>query len=196
MNAVPVAYRKWDGSLHWHFTTYELGTDEHGLWLGAPDGTPVRRGAREPVRSQAFALLIPLRGWWTAVWNDLSAEEKAFSFEVYVDVCTPPERDAGVVSAIDLDLDVARRPDGTTLLLDEDEFAEHRKRYGYPPRVVDHARAAAASVVQSVESRAEPFASVGSAWLEVAMALGRPGSDTPALPPPDLDPFSTGNQRG
>lgn len=34
---------------------------------------------------------------------------------------------------VDLDLDVVRRFDGSAEILDEDEFAEHQVRYGYPP---------------------------------------------------------------
>ncbi|HEX9978010.1 MAG TPA: DUF402 domain-containing protein [Acidimicrobiia bacterium] len=168
---IHVRYTKWDGSLHWHFEMIELGSDEHGLWLGAPDGTPVRRGEETPVRSQAFALLVPRSGWWTAVWNDTSPGTSGFSFEVYLDVCTPPERTEDEVGAIDLDLDVARRPDGTTVLLDQDEFDRHRRRYGYPARIVDHARAAAAEMFPTVESHTEPFGVVGRFWLERAVAL-------------------------
>jgi hypothetical protein len=41
---------------------------------------------------------------------------------------------------VDLDLDVCRlRADGSVHLLDEDEFVEHRARYGFPAHVVDEA---------------------------------------------------------
>jgi len=107
--------RSGDGSLHWHFDTVELGEDVHGLWLGAPDGTEVRRGDEPPVRSQAFALLVPPIGWWTAVWNDVSPDGSGFSFEVYLDVCTPPTRDGSVVGAVDLDRAYYLRDVPTTL---------------------------------------------------------------------------------
>ena len=45
---------------------------------------------------------------------------------------------------IDLDLDVVRRrATGLVELRDEDEFAEHRARFGYPDDVVAEAQAAA-----------------------------------------------------
>lgn len=169
---IQVRYTKWDGSLHWHFDTVALGEDENGLWVGAPDGTPVRRGDERPIRSQAFALLVPRQGWWTAVWNEASPDGTGFSFELYLDITTPPEWSGDTVTAVDLDLDVARRPDGTTLLLDEDEFDQHSSRYGYPPAVVAGARAAAAAMMPAVESRTEPFGEVGPAWLRRASALG------------------------
>ncbi len=40
------------------------------------------------------------------------------------------------MTAVDLDLDVIRRWDGTIALLDEDEFAEHLLALRYPPEVV------------------------------------------------------------
>lgn len=169
---ISVAYTKWDGSLHWHFTMFPLGEDDHGLWLGAPDGTAVTRGTETPIRSPAFALLIPRSGWWTSVWNEATSDGTGFSFEVYADVCTPPERKGDVVDAIDLDLDVARHRDGSTILLDEDEFEDHRRAYAYPPRVVDQARAAAAELFGRVEDRLEPFGSTGERWLTRAVALG------------------------
>jgi uncharacterized protein len=46
---------------------------------------------------------------------------------------------------VDLDLDVVRRFDGSAEILDEDEFAEHQARYGYPPEVTGHAERAASA---------------------------------------------------
>jgi len=173
---IHVAYRKWDGSAHWHFDLTRLGEDDHGLWLGGANGTPVQRAAEPPLRSQAFTLLIPRDGWWTAVWNAHTTGGEGFQFEVYVDVCTPADCSDSGFTAVDLDLDVARRPDGTTVLLDEDEFEDHRRRYGYPDHVVDRARTTAAALVLAVENRDEPFDRVGPAWLDRAIALG-PGRE-------------------
>jgi uncharacterized protein len=46
---VRVVYTKYDGSLHWHMTMRYLGEDEHGIWLGVPAHSSVRRGAEPPV---------------------------------------------------------------------------------------------------------------------------------------------------
>ena len=45
-----------------------------------------------------------------------------------------------VLRAIDLDLDVLRVPSGRVWVDDEDEFAEHRLSFGYPPELVTPAR--------------------------------------------------------
>lgn len=167
---VHVRFTKWDGSLHWHFDVFRLGEDAHGVWLGGPDNTPVRRGEETAILSPAFALLIPSNGWWTATFN-ASGEGSPFGYIAYVDICTPPVWDAATVTAVDLDLDVAMSPDRVVTVLDEDEFAEHRLAMDYPPHVVDHARAAAASVFQVMEAGGEPFAAAGPRWLERAMTL-------------------------
>ena len=46
---VRVVYRKFDGSLHWNQPAWRLGEDEHGVWVGAPAGTPVRLGEQHRV---------------------------------------------------------------------------------------------------------------------------------------------------
>ena len=170
MKLVHVRFTKWDGSLHWHFDVVRLGEDVHGIWLGGPNDTPVKRGAEPPIISPAFALLIPERQWWTATFNSGGANSP-FGYIAYVDVCTPAVWEGSTVTAVDLDLDVAMRPDGGVELLDEDEFADHRSAMSYPEHVVDHARAAAASVHRVMESGGEPYAATGSRWLERAQAL-------------------------
>ncbi len=78
--------------------------------------------------------LVPAGQWWTAVFNDPPA-----SAEIYCDIATPPQwTHPGEVTMVDLDLDVIRRRDGQVLLDDEDEFAEHQVRYGYPAELICH----------------------------------------------------------
>lgn len=170
MNLIRIEFRKWDGRLHWHFDVIRLGEDVHGVWLGGSKGTPVKRGAEPPIISPAFALLIPPHQWWTATFNSGGAGS-LFGYISYVDICTPAVWEGSTVTAVDLDLDVAMRPDGGVELLDEDEFIEHGSAMAYPEHVVDQARTAAASVYRVMESGGEPFASIGAAWLERADAL-------------------------
>ena len=86
--------RKFDGSLHWHFSMDHLGDDEHGVWLGGPPGTVLQRGAEPPIVQQhAFALLVPASGSWIASWNT------GGPYAVYVDVTTRPEWQNGTLQA-------------------------------------------------------------------------------------------------
>jgi protein associated with RNAse G/E len=168
-----VRFTKYDGTLHWHYTARRLGADVHGIWLGAPDRTPVRRNREPAIISGAFALLIPRHEWWAAAWNTPDPATP-FHFEVYADICTPARWEPRRVTMVDLDLDVARTPAGDSRILDEDEFEEHRIAYAYPDDVVHSARSAAAVLLEKISARHEPFGEVGLAYLERAMALPPP----------------------
>jgi uncharacterized protein len=159
-----VVYTKYDGSLHWHQTMSYLGDDTRGVWLGARAGSFSRRGDEPPVYfSQHMVLLLPRGQWWTAVFNAEPA-----GTEIYCDICTPPQWPSpDEVTMVDLDLDVLRRrADGKVLLVDEDEFAEHQVRYGYPDEVISQATASAQWLMQVIGDGTEPFAGRYRDWLD------------------------------
>jgi protein associated with RNAse G/E len=161
---VRVVYRKYDGSPHRAYPALRLGEDEHGAWLGVPDGTVATVGAETVVRETAHALLVPHEAWFTALFN-----RPPRPTEVYCDIVTPaawPSPDEVVL--VDLDLDVRRRRESRAVeLLDEDEFAAHRDRYGYPAETAAQARAAAEWLVDALSDGIEPFASAYHRWLSL-----------------------------
>ena len=75
------------------------------------------------------------------------------------------------MTAVDLDLDVVRRTDGTVYVDDEDEFAEHRVSFGYPPEVVELAEESCRWVLGHVRDATGPFGAVGEAWMDRARLL-------------------------
>jgi uncharacterized protein len=161
---VRVVYTKFDGSLHWHHTMQYLGEDEHGTWLGAPVGRTSQRGSEPPVIFRERTVhLFPPGVWWTAAFN--AAPENT---EIYCDITSPPHwPEQNYVTMVDLDLDVVRlRASQQVLLLDEDEFAEHQVRYGYPPEVIRNAEQAAAWLQAAIGDGAEPFVGDYHRWLE------------------------------
>jgi protein associated with RNAse G/E len=163
---VRVVYTKYDGSLHWNQTMRYLGRDRHGAWLGAPAGMVARRGLDHAVvMEQAQVLLIPVAGWWTANFN-----AAPLSTEIYCDICTPPRWPGPAeVTMADLDLDVVRRrADQQVALLDEDEFAEHQVRYGYPAGVIEQAEQTAGWLGRALADGTEPFAGAYRDWLSQA----------------------------
>ena len=162
MRDVRVVYRKYDEKLHWHQWMRYLGEDEYGVWLGAPPNSVAQRGDEpEIVQSQAVVQLFPRDKWFTAAFND----EPRWT-EIYCDITTPVEFGEDVFTMIDLDLDVIRRRDGTTVLVDdEDEFAEHQVKYGYPADVVATAQATCDWLVGAVVTE-EPFLTVYKSYLD------------------------------
>ena len=69
----------------------------------------------------------------------------------------------------DLDLDVSRTRSGAIVLLDEDEFAEHQLRYGYPAEVIAAAERTAAWLRTALDDR-EPFDHGYRAYLAAVLA--------------------------
>jgi protein associated with RNAse G/E len=173
---VRVVYRKYDGTLHWNQVAWRLGEDEHGVWVGAPAGTPIRLGeqVREPAVAAHVFLFAP-GAWWTATFN--APPHRTL---IYCDITTVPawsgngngHGEISEVSMVDLDLDVRRRRGGAVELLDEDEFALHRVHFGYPPEVAAAAQAAADWLVGALGERVEPFDTGFQHWLELAERLG------------------------
>jgi protein associated with RNAse G/E len=77
---------------------------------------------------------------------------------------------------VDLDLDVVKGRTGRVWVDDEDEFADHRIRYGYPDDLVRLAVASCEAVRLAVESAAAPYdGRVSAYWLgELQAAMMKP----------------------
>jgi hypothetical protein len=157
---------KWRGRPHWSFSGSYLGSDDHGDWVGFPAGTSFTRpGARfEAVNDQVT--LVPAevggrRPGWVATFHGpggyLPVGGHQVPIDLYVDMTTPPAWDGDVLRAVDLDLDVVRGRSGRVWVDDEDEFAAHRRDYGYPSDVVELALASCAAVSAAARDREPPF---------------------------------------
>lgn len=158
---VRVVYTKYDGSAHRDYPARRLTEDELGIWVGVVKGTVSVYHGRPSVEQIPFALLIPHSAWWTGMFNPPPRTS-----EVYCDITTPARWDGDTVHIIDLDLDVVRRREtGLVELRDEDEFAAHRERFGYPPYVVEEAQAAARKLLVALGDGSEPFATHYRKWL-------------------------------
>ena len=153
--------RKYPDLLHWQYELLYLGEDEHGLWLHLPSGTPGRRG-NDPMRRIApgFVALVPVDDPWVIEFYMNHPQHL-----VYVNIGSVPVVEDAVVHQIDLDLDVVLTHDRVVAVLDEDEFAEHRVRYGYPPEIVDLALGGAQMARSKLENRDPPFDGIADEWL-------------------------------
>lgn len=164
-NEVQVVVRKFDGSPHRHISMIRLGEDEYGIWLGARIGTICSDGSRIALYAteERRVMLFPHDAWWTALFQAAPAR-----LDVYCDITTPAEwTHPGEVTTVDLDLDVCRtRADGSVFVDDEDEFALHQIRYGYPPDVIARAEATSGWLSAALREPAEPFRSRYRTWLD------------------------------
>lgn len=162
---VRVVYRKYDGTAHRDYPARRLTEDDLGVWLGVTAGTRSVYHGRPSVEQIPFILLVPHDAWWSAMFNPPPRTS-----EVYCDIASPARWEGDTVHLIDLDLDVVRRRGtGAVELRDEDEFAEHRARFGYPEDVVTNARAAAEWLFGALGDGTEPFASAYRKWLALVV---------------------------
>lgn len=163
---VRVTTKKWPAQPHWSFSGVLLGSDRHGDWIGLPGGTRFERPGVVVHPPQHQLTLVPaavdgLRPGWLAgchgpggrQWAHLDDEP----VDVYVDVTTPPWWSGDTVTAVDLDLDAIRARSGLVVLDDEDEFADHQVRFGYPAEVIAEAERTADLLLALLRSGSPPF---------------------------------------
>lgn len=162
-----IEYRKHPDTPHWsHDPMVVLGEDTWGVWLGTTPETRFTKpdpGRDVPLRqfhaTHPTVQLVSPTAWWTLIRNDGARNPW------YVDIITPPAFDSGIISMIDLDLDVLRDTDGVVTIDDEDEFEHHRISLQYPVRWVDMARTTAARIATMMDAHEEPFGTVADGWL-------------------------------
>jgi uncharacterized protein len=163
---VRVVMTKWVDQPHWEFDCEVLGSDEHGDWLGIPAGTEMARPGATYVATTAQVGLVPPPGpdpdrGWLATFH-----AEGGPVRVYVDITTPPVWDGAVLRAIDLDLDVVRGNTGRVWVDDEDEFADHRIRFGYPDALAAAAAASCDRVQAAVAAGTAPYDGSAAFWLD------------------------------
>ncbi len=162
-----VVFRKWGDRPHWEYDALRLGDDEHGTWVGAAAGTRLSRPGAEFAAPSHFVSLVPADQPFVATFYDPGwAAVVDSGVDVYVDITTVPRWDGAQVTMVDLDLDVVRGWTGRVWVDDEDEFADHRVRFGYPADVVRLAASSCDAVHAAVRSGLPPYDGVvGARWL-------------------------------
>lgn len=166
--AVRVEQTKWPDRPHYAFSAVLLGEDVHGRWLGVREATEMVRGSQVVFRTRSAGVIcVPRDEWYVAHFPSNRDPD------VYVDIVTPPTWTPASVSMVDLDLDVVVA-DGAVSLVDEEEFASNRVRYGYPPDVVKAARRVAAEVANAARRASPPFTlPTGDEWMDRFVDLDR-----------------------
>jgi protein associated with RNAse G/E len=166
MEMVTTLFRKYDGSPHRLLESVRLGEDCYGLWVGSTPGCRGQRADGNWVSiDHTRVRLFPRDQWWSALFND-----EPHRTAVYCDITMPATFGPGSVTTVDLDLDIRRMRDGSVLVMDEDEFADHQVKYAYPAHVIASARASCDWVAANI-STAEPFSTAYHHYLDQARML-------------------------
>lgn len=145
---------KYDGTAHW-IQPFTVESDDGNLLVTSYRARTPIYTSRGEFRSPYDSRVYFWRDRWYNVFR-LSRPNCPLSLW-YCNVTTPPVFDGRHLGYVDLDLDVAVRPDGCIELLDEDEFELHQRTYGYPADVISRAEDAAHEVSELARSRAFPF---------------------------------------
>jgi uncharacterized protein len=145
---------KFDGAAHWIQPFRVVADDGTMLVTEYRARTPIytsRGEFRSPYDSRVY--------FWRDRWfNVFRLSRPGCSLALwYCNITTPPTLEGRQLNYVDLDLDVAVRPDGCIELLDADEFELHRRKYGYPAEVIQEAERAAEEVAEMARRGSFPF---------------------------------------
>jgi len=98
--------------------------------------------------------------YWTDRWYSVFRFSEPAGVRLrcfYCNVNTPPRLEAGVLSFVDLDVDVLVRPDFSFQVLDLEEFETHAEMYDYPPLFRRRVQEAIEELVTLIGGRRFPF---------------------------------------
>ena len=97
--------------------------------------------------------------YWLDRWYNVFRflEEDLTTKLFYCNVNAPPVMSGGVLSYIDLDIDILVQPDFSYQVLDLEEFAVNASRLGYSEQIKRQARAAVDELASLIETRQFPF---------------------------------------
>lgn len=137
-----------------------LGEDAFGRWLGVSQGASwwAADGSHSGVFERPLVKLVPSGTFWTACFHPADPV-------VDVDIVLPVRWVDDVLEEVDLELDVLRAADGRVRVRDQDEFDRVRATWAMPDDVTAQAEATCEQVRLLVEQDAEPFGTIGPAWL-------------------------------
>ncbi|HEX8721001.1 MAG TPA: DUF402 domain-containing protein, partial [Pyrinomonadaceae bacterium] len=114
---------------------------------------------RHPLIGTIEAGTLSTEFFWTDRWYSVFRFRKPGGalLKFYCNINTPARLAGGVLSFVDLDVDVLVEPDYSYAVLDEDEFERHAELYGYPADYRRAVRAALEEIIRLVEERRFPF---------------------------------------
>lgn len=168
MKPVQLRSTKYDGSLHYRYGATLVREQPNLLMVYVSPGTPI-----ESYRGATIATHHSLQLYWSDRQYNLHVSWYADWRPRlhYINVASPAAWPNDSIHFIDLDLDVIWRSEtGEVILDDEDEFALHQVRFGYPPDLIERCQRSSAEVIELIARRVYPFDGSLYAWRPDAAA--------------------------
>ncbi|HZG54581.1 MAG TPA: DUF402 domain-containing protein [Pyrinomonadaceae bacterium] len=152
---VRVRARKFDGRLHREW--------QARLVSQAGSLICVEGIFEDEIRHPQLGVIAPgtlsVEYYWTDRWYSVFRfhEPSGELRNYYCNINMPAELADGVLTFIDLDIDLLVAPDFSRRILDEDEFEANAARYLYPEAVREAVPRALAELIEVIERRDFPF---------------------------------------
>ena len=115
---------------------------------------------RHPLLGAIRAGTLSTEFFWTNRWYSVFRFREPDDGRLrnfYGNINTPPSLSGGILSFVDLDIDVLVRPDFAYTILDEDEFEQHAEQFKYPLEFRRRAFRALEELLELVGRREFPF---------------------------------------
>jgi protein associated with RNAse G/E len=161
MNAI-ISSTKFDGSLHYQFDAQLVSASGNEIRVYTPPGCKA-----VTYRGEVVCTSHALRIFYTdRPWNMMVRWFPDWRFENhYVNIAEPATWDGHVLRWVDLDLDIIHHAGAADPMLDdEDEFARHRVKWGYPQATVDRCWRAVEEVYGLIRNQSPPFDQITTRW--------------------------------
>ena len=145
---------KHNGHIHriWEETTVLKGTNT--VVIGGNDRTMVTESDGRTWITREPAICYYHSQYWFNILGMLRED----GIHYYCNLSSPFVFDDEALKYIDYDLDIKVFPDKTYVLLDEDEYEEHRKLMGYPDVIDKILKANMEKLIDWIRQKKGPFA--------------------------------------
>jgi uncharacterized protein len=152
---ITVRVRKYDGAEHRCWSASLARADAGLIVLDAAFDDDVHHDLLGNISRGTRTIEYYWLNRWYNVFQFLESDGTTKLF--YCNLNMPPALRGGVLSYIDLDIDILVQPDFSYQVLDLEEFAANALRYGYSEQVKKQTRSAVDELVSMIETRQFPF---------------------------------------
>ncbi len=144
---------KHDGSLHRCWDRNWVLSDDEDFLVVASQRTKVTEGdGRRWYTREPAVTFFSKKEWFNVI---CMLKEDGINF--YCNIASPTLIDQGIAKYIDYDLDVKLFPDGSTRLLDRQEYDKHKKLFAYSDELDRVLQKVTYQILDRMRSRSFPF---------------------------------------
>ncbi|MFW5788196.1 MAG: DUF402 domain-containing protein, partial [Halanaerobiales bacterium] len=155
VNKIRIKSVKYDGQVHYEWSSEIVDKNKEYIVVQSKPGRELVHHSRGEIFTfdNPAIEIFSFRDWYTVSAN--FNENKVESY--YCNICKPAQLKNGILSFLDLDLDLVKRKNEDWKVVDEDEFLENMQIYGYPEQLVKRIRRELNNLQDKLEKGEFPF---------------------------------------